>query len=190
MARASILRSSMRYRITPGSSAPQRVPIGSPSTAVKPIVRRHAASGLHRAHARAVAEMQHDRPARGRGRIQVREHGGDVLVGQAVEAVPLHAGVVERGPAARIAGRRRDSSGGRTCRSRRPAGDPARAPAGVRWATGCAAGAAARAGRSARAPERLGVAPAPEPCNSRPPWTTRWPTPTRRCAPRRSSGSR
>ena len=31
-------RWSIRYRITPGSSAPQRVPIGKPSTAVKPIV--------------------------------------------------------------------------------------------------------------------------------------------------------
>ena len=38
MARASILRSSIRYRMTPGSRAPDRVPIGSPSTAVKPIV--------------------------------------------------------------------------------------------------------------------------------------------------------
>ena len=38
MARASILRSSMRYKITPGSSAPQRVPIGSPSAGENPIV--------------------------------------------------------------------------------------------------------------------------------------------------------
>ena len=30
--------SSIRYRITPGSRLPQRVPIGSPSTAVNPIV--------------------------------------------------------------------------------------------------------------------------------------------------------
>ena len=38
MARASILCSSIRYKITPGSTAPQRVPIGSPSAAVNPIV--------------------------------------------------------------------------------------------------------------------------------------------------------
>ena len=38
MARASMPRWSIRYRITPGSRAPQRVPIGRPSTAVKPIV--------------------------------------------------------------------------------------------------------------------------------------------------------
>ena len=38
MARASMPRSSIRYSITPGSMAPQRVPIGRPSTAVKPMV--------------------------------------------------------------------------------------------------------------------------------------------------------
>ena len=38
MARASILRSSIRYSSTPASSAPARVPIGRPSTAVNPIV--------------------------------------------------------------------------------------------------------------------------------------------------------
>ena len=38
MARASILRSSIRYTITPGSRAPQRVPIGSPSAGVNAIV--------------------------------------------------------------------------------------------------------------------------------------------------------
>src|SRR5438477_261769 len=38
IARASILSSSCRYRTTPGSSAPVRVPITSPSSAVNPIV--------------------------------------------------------------------------------------------------------------------------------------------------------
>ena len=45
MARTSIFSSSIRYRTTPGSRLPQRVPIGRPSTAVKPIVLamlRHA----------------------------------------------------------------------------------------------------------------------------------------------------
>jgi len=38
MARASIPSSSIKYRTTPGSRLPQRVPMGRPSTAVKPIV--------------------------------------------------------------------------------------------------------------------------------------------------------
>ena len=38
IARASILSSSCRYNTTPGSSAPVRVPITNPSSAVKPIV--------------------------------------------------------------------------------------------------------------------------------------------------------
>ena len=46
--------------MTPGSSEPQRVPIGRPSTAVKPIVLATLRAGLERAHARAVAEVQHD----------------------------------------------------------------------------------------------------------------------------------
>ena len=35
--------------------------------------------------------MEHDRPARGRARVVLRQHGGDVLVGEAVESVALHA---------------------------------------------------------------------------------------------------
>ena len=38
MARASILSSSCKYSTTPGSSAPVRVPMTNPSSAVKPIV--------------------------------------------------------------------------------------------------------------------------------------------------------
>ena len=39
-------RWSMRYRITPGSIEPQRVPIGNPSTAVKPMVLATLAPAL------------------------------------------------------------------------------------------------------------------------------------------------
>src|SRR5207253_5290255 len=45
--------------------------------------------------ARSVAEVQHDGLRRGRARVYARKLGGDVLVRQAVEAVSLHAGVVE-----------------------------------------------------------------------------------------------
>jgi hypothetical protein len=38
MACASMLRCSMRYKTTPGSSVPQRVPIGRPSAGVNPMV--------------------------------------------------------------------------------------------------------------------------------------------------------
>jgi hypothetical protein len=57
--------------------------------------RRQAASRVHRAHARTVAEMQHDRLPGGRPRIQPRKLGGDVFVRQAVKSVTLHAGIVE-----------------------------------------------------------------------------------------------
>src|SRR6266478_5306479 len=92
MARASILRSSIRYTITPGSSAPQRVPIGSPSAGVKLIVvamlrpasMAHMLDPLPRCSTIALA-------------VFASKRGGNVLVGQAVEAVTLHAGVVELG---------------------------------------------------------------------------------------------
>ena len=55
----------------------------------------HAAAGGQRAHAGAVAQVQHHgAPLRGR-RVELRQHRGDVLVGQAVEAVAAHAGVVQ-----------------------------------------------------------------------------------------------
>ena len=95
MARASIPRSSMRYKITPGSSAPQRVPIASPSVVVNPIV-------VATPRPASIAHMLDPFPrcstivfAAAARRVDARKLGGDVLVGEAVEAVPLHAGVVE-----------------------------------------------------------------------------------------------
>ena len=48
---------------------------------------------------------QHDRPARGRARVELRQHRGDVLVGQAVEAVAAHARVASAPAAARRSAR-------------------------------------------------------------------------------------
>ena len=96
MARASILSSSIRYRMTPGSSAPQRVPIASPSAGVKPIVVAtlrpasiaHMLAPLPRCSTIVLAAAA---LASSRGSFEA----GDVFVGQAVKAVALHAGIVE-----------------------------------------------------------------------------------------------
>ena len=56
--------------------------------------RGDAAAGLQRAHAGAVAEVQHDRPARGGSGVDRRQHRGDVFVTQAVETVAAHARLV------------------------------------------------------------------------------------------------
>ena len=66
------------------------MPISSPSRAENPIV----VATLRRpegAQARAVAEMGDHHPPGGEAGIVVREHGGDVGIGQAVESVALHA---------------------------------------------------------------------------------------------------
>jgi hypothetical protein len=124
-------RSSIRYSSTPGSSDPQRVPIGRPSTAVKPIVlatlRPADSAHMLAPLPRCSTTVRPRRP-----RVELRQHRGDVLVGQAVEAVAAHArGVGELLGSANLRqlGLR---CGGRRCRSRPPAAGPggARAAAG------------------------------------------------------------
>ena len=76
-----------RCSTTAGSSSPQRVPIGRPSSAEKPMVRGHAPPGLQGTERGAVAEMGDDHAPLGDLWRPLRQDGGDVLVGQAVEAV-------------------------------------------------------------------------------------------------------
>ena len=179
MARASILRSSRRYRITPGSSAPQRVPIASPSTAVKPIV----VATLRPA---SIAHMLEPLPrcstmvlAAAALRVHARQLGGDVLVGQAVEAVSLHAGVVELGRQGESPG----DVGIRPVEGRvetghlRKVGRALQQPGYGRQIVRLLQGrqrdeVLERLERLPRHPDRSRV--------SRPPWTTRCPTPTSR----------
>ena len=64
---SSIVAASMpwrciMYRMTPGSIAPQRVPIMRPSTAVNPMVCRDATAVFHRAKACAIAQVSEDDP--------------------------------------------------------------------------------------------------------------------------------
>ena len=162
------------------------MPIGRPSTAVKPIVLATLRPAHHRAHAAAVAEVGDDGAA-GRGlRIELRQHVGDVLVGQAVEAVAPHAAVGDRRrqrERLRHLGLRR---GGRRCRSRRPAAGRDEARRRSRSASGCAAGAAAPAGSAWRARRSPRERPAPPGRSRVPPCTTRWPTATSWLSPRRS----
>ncbi len=55
----------------------------------------NAAAALQRAHAGAVAEVQHDGAALRGLRVELRQHRGDVLVAQPVEAVAPHARLVQ-----------------------------------------------------------------------------------------------
>ena len=88
-------RWSMRYRSTPGSSEPLRVPMGRPSTAVKPIVLvmlrpdsiAHMLAPLPRCSTTV-------RPAAAFA-SNFRQHRGDVLVRQAMKSVSSHAGGVQ-----------------------------------------------------------------------------------------------
>ena len=106
---------------TPGSSWPQRVPIGRPSSAVKPMVEATELPLRDRAQRGAVAEMGDDDPAARRSPARSAQPPRDEFVGQAVEAVAPHAFVVIARAAARRCRRRRDGCGGRRCRNRRPA---------------------------------------------------------------------
>ena len=90
---------------------------------------RDALAGAQGAQARAVAEVAHDGPARGRARVVRGQHRGDVLVGQPVESVAAHAGVVQLGRDREALRDVRDWSSGTTCRSTRPAADRAGARA-------------------------------------------------------------
>ena len=88
--------SSMRYSTTPGSRLPQRVPIGSPSAAVNPIVLAtlrppciaHMLAPLPRCSTTVL-------PAAARASYR-RKRLRDVLVGKAVEAVAQHAALGDR----------------------------------------------------------------------------------------------
>ena len=51
----------------------------------------HALAVVDRAHAGAVAQMQHHGASRRRAGVNLRQDGGDVFIGQAVEAVAPHA---------------------------------------------------------------------------------------------------
>ena len=88
-------RCSIRYSTTPGSSWPGRVPIGRPSSAVKPIVLSTLLPLAQPAHRGAAAEMRDDHPAAGHVGRHVAQPLGDIFVGEAVEAVAAHALVVE-----------------------------------------------------------------------------------------------
>ena len=108
-----------------GRAGPARVPIGRPSRAVKPMVLSTLRPARMRAHARR--RCPDGRRPPGRAAISgatVGQARGDVLVGQAVEAVAAHALLGRARPGWRSGRRPRDGRGGRRCRSRRPAGSP------------------------------------------------------------------
>ena len=100
---------------------------------------------LQRAQAGAAAQMRDDDAAVGDLGRDLRQHRGDVLVREAVEAVALHAAAARDRVAAAPARRPRAGRDGSWCRSRRPAARPAGARRRLRSRRGCAAGAAARA---------------------------------------------
>ena len=168
-----------------------RVPIGRPSTAVKPIDEFDAAAVAHRAHAGAVAEVGHHHPFGMRG--ELRQLAGDVLVGQAVKAVaadPLLAHRVGQGEDLRHR-RLRAVEGGIEAGDLRQIGKLPRRSRG--WRRDCAAGAAAPAARTAAVrPSPLGrAAPARSRAGRRgPPGGRRRRSGCRlRCAPASRSGS-
>ena len=141
--------SSIRCSTTPGSSWPGRVPIGRPSSAVKPIVLSMLRPSRERAHRGAAAEVGDDDAARRRSRARPR--GGARRCTRSSGRGSRSGGCPRR--RARAAGRssRRGGRGrgGRRCRSRRPAARPARSPSRAGSARGCSAGAAAPASGSA-----------------------------------------
>ena len=152
MALGSSPRSSASQSTTPGSRAPQRVPMQRPSSTLNPIVVATLA-GAQGAEARAVAEVHHHGPPLRRPGIDRGERRRDVLVGEPVEAVAEPGLVQLFGQRDRPA--RKACCGGTRCRSRPPAGAPGPARAGRESGRGCAAGARARAVRTP------GAAPAP-----------------------------
>ena len=125
--------------------------MGRPSSAVKPIVLSTLRPAVDRAHAGAAAEMGDHDPALGDLRRDLGQHARDVLVGQAVEAVAADALVVE--PAGQgepvgelgMAAVERGVEAGDLRQLGLDRGDRADRR------RGCAAGAAAPAGRAPRA---------------------------------------
>ena len=166
---------SIRCSTTPGSSWPGRVPIGRPSSAVKPMVVSMLRPPRSRAHRGAAAEVGDDDPAFGDLGATSGRRLGDVLVAEAVEAVAADALVVE-GARQRVAvgvGRVAAVEGGVE------AGDlrhlRGRSPARGGSARGCSAGAAAPAARVAVEPAEDGLVDRTGRSKSGPPCTTRWP---------------
>ena len=80
----------------------------------------HALAVLHRAHAGAAAEMRDDHAAAGDLRRFLRQHRGDVLVGQPVEAVALDARRADLARQRHDLGDRRLTAIESSCRSTRP----------------------------------------------------------------------
>ena len=156
----------MRWSTTPGSSCPGRVPIGSPSSAVKPRVlstlrpsrTAHIEAPLPRwaMMARPFAASRRHLPKTLR----------DIFVGEPMKAIAADA-LAHRNAREWHSDRRSDHVPGETpYRSRRPAEASESAPAACRSARDCAAGEAARARsgvRDWRGPDRR---PAPA-CHSR-----------------------
>ena len=68
-----------------------RVPIGRPSTAVKPIVLSMLRPAWMRAHRGAGAQMADHHPALRQSWVDLAQPVGDILVGEAVKAVAAHA---------------------------------------------------------------------------------------------------
>ena len=160
------------------------MPIGRPSTAVKPIVlatlRPPTIAHMLLPLPRCATTV---RPAAAFG-IELRQHAGDVLVGQAVEAVAPHAALGDR---------RRQREGLRhlglgAMEGGVEAGDLRQVGAKLRRrsrsASGCAAGAAAPAGSAWRARRSPRASTRTACVKSRPPCTTRWPTATSWLSPR------
>ena len=153
---ASMPSCCSRCSTTPGSSSPQRVPIGSPSSAEKPIVvatLRPARSAQSEAPLPRCATTTRPRgdlaaPARAGARRCTRRTGRGSRSG-GCPSRPTRAG--GRRPAPPPAW-----CGGRRCRSRRPAAAPARAPAAARigarlcgWCSGASGTSAASSSSSA-----------------------------------------
>jgi len=121
-------------RLDAGSMAPQRVPIG------KAIDRREAHRAGDTAAGGQGAQCWPRCPgagppcALGSRRIELRQHRRDVFVGQAVEAVAAHPGIVQLLGPARTSAPAPAARGGTPCRSRPLAEAPvgARAAAGLR----------------------------------------------------------
>ena len=175
-AAASMPSVVIRCSSTPGSIWPQRVPIGTPSSAVKPMVLSHAAAVVDGAQRGAVAEMRdHDAPGGQRG---VAPRPGCARCIRRTGRGSRSGGC--RGRRSPAAGRRcrppRHGRGGRRCRSRRPAArrGSARAAAAMParlcgWCSG-ASGTSARSRAITASSTSTGAA------RSGPPCTTRWPT--------------
>ena len=137
----------------------------------------------HRAQAGAAAEVRDDHAAVGDLGRFLRQHRGDVLVRQPVEAIALDARRADhRAAAARF---RRPPAGrdGSSCRSRRPAAHREGAPRRRQSPRGCAADGGARAVSASRSSSSTCGVTIVGAANRGPPWTTRWPTPRTRAPP-------